>query len=40
MSKSAYNQLNDEVGWENAPLSLHACKTGARITEIDLTDCN
>ena len=22
------------------PLSLHACKTGVRLTESDLTDCN
>ena len=40
MSKSLYNQLTDHVGGKNVPLSLHACKTGARITETDLTDCN
>ena len=40
MSKLVYNQLTDEVGGKKAPLSLHACKFGARITESDLTDCN
>ena len=40
MSKSVYNQLTDEVGGKKTPLTLHACKSGARITESDLTDCN
>ena len=32
MSKSVYNKLTDEVGGQKAPLTLHACKLGSRLT--------
>ena len=32
--------LVDEVGGQKEPHSLHACKTGARLTDSDLTECN
>ena len=40
MSKSMYNQLIDEVGGQKVPLSLHAFKIGARLTNSDLIECN
>ena len=40
MSKSVYNQLTNDVGGKEVPLSMHAYKTGARLTESDITDFN
>ena len=40
MTKSVYNQFTDEVGGKKAPHSLHACKTGTRLTDCDLTEIN
>ena len=40
MSKSVYNKLTDEVGGQKAPLSLHACKSGTRITDSEIININ
>ena len=40
MTKSVYNQLIDEVDGQKVPHSIHACKTGAKLTDSDLTESN
>ena len=40
MSKPVYNQLTNEVGGQKAPLSVHACKIGARLIDSDINETN